>query len=95
MHQPEKAPKILPNGCECNEKGLRRLTSKELYRLQGFPDDFLFLDGWRLGWGLMSRATNVKVASAVVKSVKRAIDDNIIIEHAKGLIKSGLNFNKK
>lgn len=95
VHQPEKAPKILPNGCECNEKGLRRLTSKELYRLQGFPDDFLFLDGWRLGWGLMSRATNVKVASAVVKSVKRAIDDNIIIEHAKGLIKSGLNFNKK
>lgn len=93
--QPEKAPKILPRGQVCNSKGLRRLTSIELYRLQGFPDEFISLDGWRTAWNYASRATNVKVASAITKSIKLAIDEETINKGAKKLIESGLNFNRR
>lgn len=93
--QPERAPEFLPNGQRCNHKGLRRLTSIELYRLQGFPDEFISLDGWRTAWGYASRATNVKVASAVARAVKLAISEETINKGAKKLIDSGLNFNRR
>lgn len=93
--QPEKAPQILPNGQRCNNKGLRRLTSSELYRLQGFPDEFVSLDGWRTAWDYAGRATNVKVASAVMRAIKIAIDEKTINKGAKKLIESGLNFNRR
>ena len=95
ISQPENAPEFLPNGQISNKQGLRRLTSLELYRLQGFPDGFISLDGWRTAWDYAGRATNVKVASAITRAIKLAISEEVINKGAKKLIESGLNFNRR
>ena len=95
IQQPQKAPQFLPNGQRCNNMGLRRLTSTELYRLQGFPDEFISLDGWRTAWDYAGRATNVKVVSSIMSEIKKAISVETINIGAKKLIESGLNFNRE
>lgn len=90
----ENKPDILPNGKRCNAEGVRRLTTKEIYRLQGFSDDFLRAEGWRSSWAYMARATNVNVARYVGKQVLKAIDSEQINKTAKTLINIGLNFNR-
>lgn len=89
----ENKPSILPNGKKCNEKGIRRLTTKEIYRLQGFPDDFLRIDGWRTTWTFMARSTNVAVVKHILREVMISIDTNEINKSAKTLLNMGLNFN--
>jgi DNA (cytosine-5)-methyltransferase 1 len=89
----ENRPDILPNGKECNDRGIRRLTAKEIYRLQGFPDNFLRIGGWRTVWIYMARATNVEVTKHILKEIMRAIDTKEINKSVKTLIDMGLNFN--
>ncbi len=90
----ENKPLMLPNGKECNTEGVRRLTTKEIYRLQGFPDNFARAEGWRSGWSFMARATNVNVARSIAKEVIKSIDSEVINKGAKTLIDIGLNFNQ-
>ncbi len=89
--QPEHMPTILPNGEVPNDYGWRRLTPIELARLQGFPDNYLVPDGWRPSWELIGRATNVKVAEAVIKCALNAINPDNVIEGTKTILSDSLN----
>lgn len=90
----ENKPNILPNGKACNSEGVRRLTNNEIYRLQGFPENFKRAEAWRSSWSFMGRSTNVNVARFIAQEVKKAIDKEEINKTAKTLINIGLNFNK-
>ena len=90
----ENKPDILPNGKLCNSEGVRRLTNNEIYRLQGFPENFKRADAWRSSWSYMARATNVNIARFIAHEVKKAIDTEQINKTAKTLINIGLNFNQ-
>jgi DNA (cytosine-5)-methyltransferase 1 len=86
------APESLPNNKEINSKKLRRLTTRELLRLQGFPEEFAIPSIWTISWSFMGMATNVNVAERIGKSVLKAIDEKTIEKSAKILINSGINF---
>lgn len=92
LYDEKNYPYILEDGIEVNSKKLRRLTTRELLRLQGFSEEFQIPDRYNLRWEFMGMATNVNVAQRVVRSVLSAIDEKTIEKSAKILINSGLNF---
>ena len=94
IYDKDNAPEILPNGRSVNDEYLRRLSPKELCRLQGFPDEYKSALTWRTSWRMMGRATNVNVASRITRQILKAINKNNINKKAKTLINQGLNFTK-
>lgn len=92
IYDEKNAPTKLEDGKEVNHQKLRRLSSRELLRLQGFPEEFELLDIWRARWEFMGMATNVNVAQRVARSVLKSIDEENIKKSAKILINSGINF---
>jgi site-specific DNA-cytosine methylase len=73
---------------------LRRLSPRELGRLQGFPENYKVSLAWRTSWALMGRATNVNVAARITKEILKVTNKKNINKNAKTLIDIGLNFNK-
>jgi DNA (cytosine-5)-methyltransferase 1 len=92
VYDKENAPTILPSGKEVNNEYLRRLSPRELCRLQGFPEHYKTALSWRTSWRLMGRATNINVASRIAKEILKVISENNINKMAKKLINDGLNF---
>lgn len=94
LYDKEHAPDMLPNGRNVNDEYLRRLSPRELCRLQGFPEHYKVALTWRTSWRLMGRATNVNVASKITKQILKAIDKKSINKVAKNFVENGLNFKK-
>lgn len=92
LYDKENAPEFLESGSELNNEYLRRLSPRELCRLQGFPEEYKIALGWRTSWILMGRATNVNVASKITKEILKVINKKNINKTAKTFIDIGLNF---
>ena len=59
------------------EKLYRRLTVRECARLQGFPDDFIFIyDKVDDGYKMVGNAVPVQLAQAIAEHVKNILKDN-------------------
>ncbi|MEQ1704590.1 MAG: DNA cytosine methyltransferase [Rickettsiales bacterium] len=58
--------------------GIRRLTSREMLRLQGFPEDFKIVVGYQAMRKLTGNSVAVPVIQAVAKNMIEAIDNKII-----------------
>ena len=92
IYDEKNYPSILENGIEVNSKKLRRLTTRELLRLQGFSEEFQIPDLYRIRWQFMGMASNVNVVQRIARSILYANDEKIIEKSAKILINSGINF---
>lgn len=90
----ENVPESLESGNIVNNECLRRLSPRELCRLQGFPEEYKIALTWRTSWRLMGRATNVNVASRVAREILKVINNKNINKTAKTFIDMGLNFKK-
>ncbi len=55
---------VMEEGCECNDR-IRRLTPRECFRLQGFPDE------------LFERARAVNLDSQLYKQAGNAVTVNV------------------
>lgn len=77
--------------------GTRRLTHRELFRLQGFPDDFAMPDTVRARVAASGNAVAVPVAAAIARSVReclehpddRPMDDLVTQAFAHGTLGGG------
>jgi DNA (cytosine-5)-methyltransferase 1 len=94
LYDKDNVPEYLESGHELNNEFLRRLSPRELSRLQGFPENYKIALAWRTSWALMGRATNVNVASRITKEILKVTNKKNINKNAKTLIDIGLNFNK-
>jgi len=88
------APEFLETGQRVNDEFLRRLSPRELCRLQGFPEEYKVALGWRTSWILMGRATNVNVAQRIGREILKSIKQSNVNKTAKIFIDNGLNFTK-
>ena len=61
-----------------NKKGVRKLTPREMARLQGFPDDFILQQKDNTSYKLLENASTV----TMVKSVAKIIRDVLLLAHA-------------
>lgn len=57
-----------------NRFGIRKLTTRECARLQGFPDSFILPNFTTVAYEQLGNAVTVPVAKAVAKAVKRVLD---------------------
>ena len=94
LYDKENAPEFLESGNQLNDEFLRRLSPRELCRLQGFSEEYKVALAWRTSWRLMGGATNVNVASRITKEILKVINKKNINKTAKTLIDMGLNFKK-
>ena len=94
LYDKENAPEFLESGNQLNDEFLRRLSPRELSRLQGFPEEYKVALAWRTSWRLMGGATNVSVASKITREILKVINKKNINKTAKTLIDMGLNFKK-
>lgn len=60
-------------GSPLNRAGIRKLTTREYARFQGFPDDYNFSDKVTVAYKQIGNAVSVPVAEAVAKQVKEAL----------------------
>lgn len=61
-------------GCLCHPEDLRSLSVKEYARLQGFPDDWVFMGPLRARYRLVGQATPVLLARAIAKAIKDRLE---------------------
>ena len=60
-----------------SEKLYRRLTVRECARLQGFPDDFIFIyDKVDDGYKMVGNAVPVQLAQAIAEHIKKIFKVN-------------------
>lgn len=82
--QAPKMEKIEKNKCrfvQGQESLYRRMTIREVARIQGFPDTFKFLyDDLDLGYKMIGNAVPVNLAYEVAMAIKEKIGGNIIYE---------------
>lgn len=76
--QAPKMVKVAKNDCrfvEGKEDLYRRMTVREVARIQGFPDDFIFIyDKIDTGYKMIGNAVPVNLAYEIAVSIKKALE---------------------
>lgn len=68
--------------------GERRLTEREMLRLQGFPDTFKIVRGYAAMRKLTGNSVAIPVVEAVVQSVVEAIQANQVLEQEQTMVQA-------
>lgn len=91
--QAPKMVKIAPNThifAEGNEHLYRRMTVREVARIQGFPDDFQFLyDDVNYGYKMIGNAVPVNLAFHIAVQIKKHLENLDLYRNTKKPLYNG------
>ncbi|MBA8779885.1 DNA cytosine methyltransferase [Staphylococcus schleiferi subsp. coagulans] len=88
--QAPKMIKIEKNKCEFDKNSInlyRRLSIREVARIQGFPDDFEFIyDDLNNGYKMIGNAVPVELARQIAITIKDTLTDDILTNRTNQLV---------